>query len=200
LKTSKNLILSLLAAALLFHDCEKASLDNFNNKAVNTDFLISKIFQNEKLFQEYIYNEHRKLIRNNFYYDDSIYYYILFEYDNEGILNKKNYSYDYFETFEHDESGRYIKLKSHNQDGEVKRTTEFIYNSTNQIEKGLITYSDFENTDTILYTYDSQGNVIKKQEGYMVMLEIEYDNKNNPRYNWDLPTDIVDTFRYEYLE
>lgn len=191
MKTAEKLILLLLAASLLFHSCEKASVDNFYTKTVNTDFLISKIFQNEKLFQEYIYDEHKKLTRNNFYYNDTVNSYTIFEYDNEGKLNKRNYSYDYFETFEYDESERFIKMKSYNQDGEVYRTTEYIYNSTGQIEKGLITYRDFEKTDTIAYTYDAKGNVIKVQESPFTLMDYEYDNMKNPRYNWDLPTDII---------
>lgn len=191
MKTAKNLILSLFIVSLLFHCCEIESLNDLDNKTINKNFLLSKIFLNGKLFHEYIYDEYKKLTRNNYYYDDSVHTYIIFEYDNEGRLHKKDYLYDYSETFKYDESGKFIKMITYDEDGEVYKTTEFKYNSAGQIVKGFISYSYCENVDTILYTYDAKGNVIQVLQGPMTEMYYEYDDMKNPRYNWDLPTDII---------
>ncbi len=179
---------------LLFTACEKEPSDI---KPATTDFLISKIFKEAKVYQEYIYNDNKKLIRLNYYYDDSVYNFEAYKYNNEGKAIMKEYSDDYYETYEYDESGRFIKLNSHYNDSEIYRVTEFTYNSEGQIEKGLVTVRERDSWN-IFYTYDSRGNVITRIEGEdeefqftLSSSEYEYDDKNNPRYNWGLPTDII---------
>ena len=195
MKTSVFAILSLcICSALLFNKCEKEPSDII---PANTDFLLSKILKDGKIYQEYIYGDNKKLIRVNYYYDDSVYHFEAYKYNSEGKAVMKEYSDDYYETFEYDESGRYIKLYLHDNDSEIYEVTEFTYNPEGQIEKGVRKYRDVDER-YITYTYDSRGNVITRIEdvngGSQFTLsssEFEYDDKNNPRYNWDLPTDII---------
>ena len=179
---------------LLFTACEKEPSDI---KPAATDFLISKIFKEGKVYQEYIYNDNKNLIRVNYYYDDSVYYFEAYKYNDEGKAIMKEYSDDYYETYEYDESGRFIKLNSHYNDSEIYSVTEFTYNSKGQIEKGLVTARERDPWN-ITYTYDSRGNVITRIEGEdegslfaLSSSEYEYDNMKNPRFNWGLPTDII---------
>jgi hypothetical protein len=179
---------------LVFISCEKEPLDI---KPGNKEFLLSKIIKEGKLYQEYIYNDNKKLIRANYYYDDSVYHFEEYKYNDEGKAIMKEYSDDYYETYEYDESGRFVKLNTHYNDSEIYRVTEFTYNSEGQIEKGVINFRDTE-TWNITYSYDSRGNVISRIEGpeegpqfTLSSSEYEYDDMNNPRYNWNLPTDII---------
>ena len=188
-------ILSLcVISILLFLKCEKEPIDI---KPGNTDFLLSRILKEGKLYQEYIYNDNKKLLRVNYYFDDSVYHFEAYKYNSEGKAIMKEYSDDYYETYEYDDSGRYIKLNIHDNDSEVYEVTEFIYNSEGQIEKGVKNFRDID-TRNISYTYDARGNIIKRIEGEdkesqfaLSLSEYEYDDNNNPRYNWDLPTDVM---------
>ncbi len=183
-----------IISLFLLPGCEK---ENPEIKPADKDFLLSKILTEGKLYQEYIYNNNRKLIRVNYYYDDSVYHFESYTYNSEGKAVVKEYSDDYYETYEYDESGRYVKLNQHDNDGEIYRVTEFTYDSNGQIEKGVINFRDVE-TWNISYSYDSSGNVVTRIEGpeqgsqfSRSLSEFEYDDKKNPRYNWGLPTDIV---------
>ena len=195
MKTFRITILSLCTSTLLFFvACEKEPL---NVRPPSTDFLISKIFKEGKLYQEYIYNDNKNLIRVNYYYDDSVYHFEAYKYNSEGRAIKKEYSDDYYETYEYDESGRFLKLNSHYNDSTIYSVTEFTYNPEGQIEKGLVTARGRDSWD-INYTYDSRGNILTRIEGpeqgsqfALSSSEFEYDDKNNPRYNWGLPTDII---------
>ncbi len=195
MKTFGISILSLCLSTLLFFTaCETEPVDI---KPADTDFLISKILKEGKVYQEFIYNDNKKLIRVNFYNDDSVYHFEAYKYNDEGRAIKKEYSDDYYETYEYDESGRFIRLNSHYNDSVIYRVAEFTYNPEGQMEKGLIKFNDVETWD-ITYVYDSRGNVITRTEGPDVgsqlsrsLSEFEYDDKKNPRYNWGLPTDIV---------
>ncbi|UCH13644.1 MAG: hypothetical protein JSV22_11110 [Bacteroidales bacterium] len=188
-------ILSLFAVyVILFPACEKAPSDV---KLVNKEFLLSRILKDGKIYQEYIYNDNKKLIRVNHYYDDSVYHFEAYNYNSEGKAVMKKYSDDYYETYEYDEYGRYIRLNIHGSDSQVYQINEYTYNSVGQIETGVVNYRDMDIRD-ITYTYDSRGNVLTRIEGEdeesqftLVTSEYEYDNKNNPRYNWKLPTDII---------
>jgi YD repeat-containing protein len=194
----KNFGVPLLAlcvfSVFLFPGCEKESAVI---KQGNTDYLISKIFKEGKIYQEYIYNESKKLIRVNYYYDDSVYNFEAYKYNIIGQVIKKEYSDYYYDTYEYDQAGRFIKLNTHYNDSEIYSVTEFIYNTQGQIEKGIVTARERDSWD-IVYTYDSRGNVITRIEGEdeesmfaRTSSEYEYDDKNNPRYNWGLPTDII---------
>ena len=89
-----KLLSLLIISVFLFHACEKEPAEN---KQVNTDYLISIIFKEGKIYQEYIYNEGKKLIRVNYYHDDSVYYFDAYKYNIIGQVIKKEYSDDYFE-------------------------------------------------------------------------------------------------------
>jgi hypothetical protein len=121
----------------LFTACEKEPL---HIKPVNKEFLLSKIFKEGKLYQEYIYNDNKKLIRVNYFYEDSVYHFEAYKYNDEGKAVMIEYSDDYYETYEYDESGKYIKLNLHDNEGEISKVTEFTYNSEGQIEMGVIIF------------------------------------------------------------
>ncbi len=182
--------LLLICIVSIFIKCEQDPVNNIHKKQIDTNFLLSRIFQNDKLFQEYIYNENKKLIRIDYYFGDTVNNFETFEYDNEGRLNKRNYYDDYY-TYEYDESGKYIRMKIYNKDGNVSTVAEFSYNNQNLIEKGTLKYMGFERETEYSYIYDLTGNVIKKFTSPIMYIEYKYDNKNNPRYNWGLPNDIV---------
>jgi YD repeat-containing protein len=194
MKILKALILLLcIGTAFIFSGCEKESVII---KPLNTDFLLGRIYKGDKLFQEFIY-ENKKLIRVNYYSSDTVYNYETYEYDEAGRAIKKGNSYGYYETYEYGKSGRYVKLNLYYEGDVIYKTTEYIYNGDGNIEKGIVSFDDADNWN-ISYTYDSEGNVITRTEGvagesqfYMSYSEFEYDDKNNPRYNWGLPTDIV---------
>ena len=116
MKPSVISMLSLcICSVLLFITCEKEPSDII---PVNKDYLLCRVLKEGKLHQEYIYNDNKKLVRVNSYHDDSVYWFDIYKYNSAGKVIMKEYSDDYYETY-------------------------------------------------------------------------EYDDKNNPRYNWDLPTDII---------
>jgi len=194
MKILKALILLLcIGTAFIFSGCEKEPV---NIKPLNTDFLLGRIYRGDKIYQEFIY-ENKKLIRVNYYSSDTVYNYETYEYDEAGRAIKKGNSYGYYETYEYGKSGRYVKLNLYYEGDVIYKTTEYIYNGDGNIEKGIVSFDDADKWN-ISYTYDSEGNVITRTEGvagesqfYMSYSEYEYDDKNNPRYNWGLPTDIV---------
>ncbi len=183
-------------APFLFISCEKESIP-YEPKPIDTGYLLSKVIMNNKLYEEYIYDESNKIVRYNSYFNtDTVVNFIEFEYNNEGKLSKKIFAYGYYETYEYNELGMYNKLKLYNEDNELTSETEFIYNSKNQIKKGIVNNSNGY-VHNIYYSYDSKGNVSKRDEydgtleSSFYKAEYKYDNKNNPRYNWDLATDVI---------
>jgi len=198
------ILLLCINAAFLFPGCEKESIDTMDGeeeskktRQPDTDILLSRIYTGNNLFQEFIYGNNKKLIKVNYYYADTVSSYETFEYNDEARVIRKVYSYGSYETYEYNESGRFIKLSEYYEENILYKTTEYEYNAEGLIEKGIVSYGNVDKRH-IYYTYDSVGNVLTRTEGpdndpsfYMSYSEYEYDDKNNPRYNWGLPTDIV---------
>jgi len=193
-KIPKTLILILcISTAFIFLGCEKELTDI---KPVDNDFLLSRIYRGDKLFQDFIYNN-KKLIRVNYYSSDTVYNYETYDYNGQGRAIKMENSYGYYETYEYSKSGRYIRLNTYYEENIIYRTTEFNYNQEGVIEGGIVSFDSAEKWH-ISYTYDSKGNVLTRTEGEddtssfaLSYSEYEYDDKNNPRYNWGLPVDVV---------
>ena len=190
-----RLVIFLLCsgAALLFYGCEKESV---NSCPLNTDYLLSRIYRGDKLYQEFIY-ENKKLVRVNYYSDDTVSFYETYEYNIAGRAVKKEDSYGSYETYEYSDSGRYEKMNIYYEEDILYKSVEFIYNDQGFIGQGIAGIGDNEKW-YISYTYDSKGNVLTRTEDMsggsqfpLSYSEYEYDDKNNPRFNWGLPTDVV---------
>ncbi len=183
--------LYIFCMTLINVQCEKDPSHNKSCWQIDKNFLLKRVITNNKYIQEFIYNDNKQLIRINYSADDSVYNFETFEYSNEGRLSRRDYIYGYFETYEYDETGRYIKKKMYTNEGDLSEITEFIYNSQGMIEKAESSYPDYDDLITYLYSYDSKGNVIRVTEEPMFYAEFEYDDMKNPRFNWDLPNDII---------
>jgi len=183
-------ILCIACIALINVKCEKDTLNNKGYWLTDTNYLISRITRNEQSIQEFVYNDQKKLIRIDYLSNDSVYGSDTFIYNNLGKLSRRNYIYGYSETYEYDESGRYLRRKRYNEDGEVSAVIEFMYGPRG-IEKGVESYPYSDYVSTYFYSYDSKGNVIRVTEEPMFYSEYEYDDMRNPRFNWDLPNDII---------
>lgn len=183
--------LPLVCMFLIFVRCEKEQVLQHNDRQIDTNFLISRIIQGNKLNQEFIYNDKKKLVRSDYYINDSIFNCDTLEYNSEGKLYKITNRDGYAEVYEYDESGRYIKRKMYDRSGELSEVTEFLYNSLGRIEKGVRSYPKYDHVTTCLFYYDSNGNVIKVEEDTLFYFELEYDDKKNPRFNWGLPYEII---------
>jgi hypothetical protein len=192
MKTIKELYtLPLVCLFLIFIKCEKEQVLKFSDRQIDTNFLISGIIERSDLYREFSYNDKKKLVRIDYYTNDSLYNCDTFKYNSEGKLYKKTIWDGYAETYEYDKSGRYTKRKVYNRSGELSEVTEFLYDSIGRIEKGVRSYPNYDHVTTYLLYYDSNGNVIKVEEGSFIIIEYEYDNKKNPRFNWGLPNEIV---------
>ena len=183
-------ILCIACIALINVKCEKDTLNYKGYWQIDTNFLISRITRNNKSIQEFVYNDQKKLIRIDYISNDSVEASETLIYNNMGRLSGRIFTYGYSETYEYDESGRYVRRKRYDEDGEASAIIEFSYGPLG-IEKGVESYPGSDYVSTYFYSYDSKGNVIRVTKEPLFYFEFDYDDMKNPRFNWGLPSDIV---------
>jgi len=158
----------LLFSFIFFHlfSCNRIvnPITNSNNE---TKLLLSKIFADGKLLNEYVYDENNNLILLKVFHEDSLTHTESYQYHADHRLEKRLYN-GFVETFTYDEEGLLIKMTRFYE--KTDNTWEEIYHYSNsRIDTG-ITYFNGEKTGYILYQYDQAGNTIERKE---------YDNLNN---------------------
>ena len=157
----------LLFFLFSFLSCNQIS-DDITNSNNETELLLSKIFADGKLLNEYVYDENNNLILLKVFHEDSLTHTESYKYNADNQLENLFYN-GFVETYSYNEEGLlirfiiYYKLKNKTWD-EI-----YHYNSEGQIDTG-ITYYNGEKRGHISYKYDTSGNTIERKE---------YDNLNN---------------------
>ena len=125
------------------------AISNSNNE---TELLLSKIFADGKLLNEYVYDENNNLILLKLFHEDSLTHTESYNYNADNKLENRFYN-GFVETYSYNEEGLLIKFSKYYE--KTNKTWEETYNyiSKRQIDTG-ITYFNGEKRGHISYEYD----------------------------------------------
>jgi hypothetical protein len=162
---------------------------------------------NDGSIDRWIHENMKEEIIPEYYFNNEKYSYTLMPYEfNEGYWHMDYYNSEAY-SYEYDSKGNetlYLKGGYQSELGFVyEYKYEKFYNEDDQITKQakyfLNSSNEYEFSGYLVYSYDSNGNFIKK-ECNKVLDEYTYDDNNNliKSYEYNKTTDIADVKEYVY--
>ncbi len=174
--------------ATVFTSCTKDDPDPDPTDEDNRAKL-SKIYVDNELALEFVYNSANKIIRQRYFEDGAEYYRDDFEYASNGNLTKQvgfdveDNELDFTHTYEYNSQNLLTKVTSTGDD--YDDTQAFIYNADNTLKEVIVTSPTSENWKET-FTYNTAKNIVKTTWlfGSQAMNEDtnSYDDKKNPFY------------------
>lgn len=136
---------------------------------------------------EYIYDSNGNLIKETYSYDGEMRYIYEYKYDYRGNLIEEiqtDSEYPLTKNYTYNHRGDLTKVVWFRPDLDtVTGVQEYFYDADNRIVSYIGTYSDDRHKDTIDYTYDTKGNLVKRVEKYAYepsyTYYFTYDDNNN---------------------
>jgi len=178
---------------LSFVSCNQI-LDTPANSNPDTGLLLSKVFADGMLVNEYLYDSHNNLIVSKTFHEDSLIQTESYVYnDDNQLLNR--YHDGFVDTYSYSKEGLLTGLSSYYETTNKTWEETYTYNSKKQIAEGE-KYFNGEKIGNISYKYDKNGNTIERQEydksGDFLASEycFSFDSKISP-FALNFPLDMV---------
>lgn len=178
---------------LFFRSCNQI-LDTSANSNLDTGLLLSKVFTDGVLVNEYLYDRNNNLIALKTFHEDSLIQTESYIYnDDKQLMNR--YHDGFVDTYSYNKEGLLIGLSSYYEATDKTWEEIYTYNEQGQIDTGT-SYFNGEKIGNISYKYDKNGNTVERKEYYnsSVFLASEYrfsfDSKISP-FPLSFPLDII---------
>jgi len=178
---------------ILFLSCNR-NLDTPVNSNPDTALLLSKVFADGMLVNEYLYDSNNNLIELKTFREDSLIQTESYVYNDDNRLSNR-YHDGFIDTYSYNKEGLLIGLSSYYEATDKTWEETYTYDSQKKIEVGK-KYFNGEKIGSISYKYDKNGNTIERKEYYnsSEFLASEYrfsfDSKISP-FAPNFPLDMV---------
>jgi hypothetical protein len=178
---------------LFFMSCNQ-NLDTPVDSTPDTGLLLSKVFADGMLVNEYLYDSNNNLIELKTFHEDSLIQTESYGYnDDNRLLNR--YHDGFVDTYSYNKEGLLIGLSSYYAATDKTWEETYTYDSQKKIEVGK-KYFNGEKIANISYKYDKNGNTVKHKEYYtsgdflVSEYRFSFDSKISP-FALNFPLDMV---------